>query len=1653
MKIVLHLIGILTFLSVVAWGQTIPRPNIAAPQGLAVNSFTGNLFYQRNEQSLRGSYRIYQTFYYNAAQDTLNYGYGHGWSFYYNVFYKESADTVTIQRADGQKDIFLLRAGIYQSAAGLYDALVKNGSQFILTSKNGEKHFFADATHKKLTRIQDTNGNFINIDYANGYPVKASNSSGRSLLLIWENGLLKEASDESEPQKKYTYIYNSNKDMIAVTNPMQGRKSFSYNNHYLVRLGDENNNPVVVYYYGNGGKVKQIVSCDSEQRFSFLATQRKTFVTQKANAENLVTGYSFDEQGRLTGLTDPEGNHAEYTYNANNNLLSQKDFKGLISQFSYDSNGNILRETNALGNAIEYSYETNFQKPLTIKDQKGNITILSYDTNGNLISFTKPGGITESYTYDAFGRRISAKNANANSTTYEYNTNGDLVKIQYPVGAVLYEYNGNCCKVSKITDANGSTLEMTYDLLNRTKTIKDGLGNTVGYEYDAVGNIIKETDPNGNAKKYGYDGLNRLTSVTMSAETWNYDYDGQNNLIKMTDANGNVTSYNYNKRNQLEKETDPLGHSVGYTYDINGNRIERNDPTGNTVNYQYDDLGRLIEKSYLGNTDNYGYDEAGNLISAFNNNIAYSFEYDNLNRLFKKNILTWGKSLTYTYDAVGNRKTMTDHDGGVTTYHYDVNNRLNSLSNPANRTTSFEYDSGGRIQKQINGNGTFTSYSYDLGGRLDSLINWKNSTEKISFFYYTFDKYGNRKTMQDKRGLHTYTYDQAHRLTNVAYADGNTENFTLDATGNRTKRMKNGVETAYQYNAADQIKTAGLASFAFDANGNTTQQSDGQTRSLHYDGENRLLGIQLNSKKKVQYKYDPFGDKIEKLDTLSVVTKMMYDGDNLLGELNNSNSTLISYTTAFGMDSWLSYYKDNQTYTYHKDGINSTVEMSSNDLDVVNEYSYDVYGNITSRLGSENNKILYTGRPYESDIKYYDYRTRFYDASTGRFTAKDILSGSLNDQTSINRYNYVGNDPINFNDPVGLSPVLAAIRIGNGVYRLGIAIGIVTGTIADNFSRTDEHTNRNCANKTPTMAPDQNGQLDGWNRVGQMGSVYHQPDRGNKAGFWDSVFDDFRYIKYTKRTGSGAMWDGSSEAIWDSKQKRYLVTGEPGGPSYNYYDPSSMLYTGLIPHYFKDMLPHEYNPNYTENCPPNPEEGSKDPLPQNPEEDPTKVPIIAPSDPNEIMGPAGYDTLKWVALKQNLAYKVLFENDPDFATAPAQNVTVYVPIHEKLNPASVRISDFGFGSFNFSVPANTSIYNNRLDVRDSLGVYVDVTAGLDIANRRAFWIFQSIDPATGLAATLPADSGFLPVNDSTRNNGEGYITFTIIPSSFAQTRDTISAQASIIFDSEETIRTNKWINTIDAVAPVSSIGALPAVVDSVFNISWAGQDDATGSGLKDFILYVSKNNGPFTLYKDKLTVTTEELSGQKGNRLSFYTRAADNAGNLETNKSAGDRIVTINVPGTSNITCIGNSIYLENPAVSGAAYQWQVDIGTGFAAISNNGVYDGTNTVKLLIKEIPSSFYGYKYRVRITNGGATTYGTERKLSFASTWLGIAGESWNNPANWSCGLVPDGTTDVIIPKDVPANPVVTTLATCYSLTMNKQSAITIKNGVKLEIKGN
>jgi|GEM_PF-2366891 len=233
------------------------------------------------------------------------------------------------------------------------------------------------------------------------------------------------------------------------------------------------------------------------------------------------------------------------------------------------------------------------------------------------------------------------------------------------------------------------------------------------------------------------------------------------------------------------------------------------------------------------------------------------------------------------------------------------------------------------------------------------------------------------------------------------------------------------------------------------------------------------------------------------------------------------------------------------------------------------------------------------------------------------------------------------------------------------------------------------------------------------------------------------------------------------------------------------------------------------------------------------------------------------------------------------------------PMTALVNPSTFRLGSFGFGNYVFTVPPNRSIYSERLDVIDGLGIYVDVLAGVDFNERQAFWIFKSVDPATGLAPD-DAFTGFLPVNDTTINfyndtipkPGEGFVNYSIRSADDVVTGDSISAQAGIVFDLNAPVITNNWVNVVDAFPPMSSIEPIPQSVSSnMIELTFVAEDDSGGSGLRDIDLYVSRDGAPFYLHEEGIDSTKYTFAGLDGGEYCFFTLATDNVENTEAMKT------------------------------------------------------------------------------------------------------------------------------------------------------------------------
>ena len=75
-------------------------------------------------------------------------------------------------------------------------------------------------------------------------------------------------------------------------------------------------------------------------------------------------------------------------------------------------------------------------------------------------------------------------------------------------------------------------------------------------------------------------------------------------------------------------------------------------------------------------------------------------------------------------------------------------------------------------------------------------------------------------------------------------------------------------------------------------------------------------------------------------------------------------------------------------------------------------------------------------------IGLYYMRTRYYNVSIKRFLNQDIITGSITNNQSLNRYAYVQGNPVKLTDLFGLSPSLNISGMGHAALNL---LGIIPG--------------------------------------------------------------------------------------------------------------------------------------------------------------------------------------------------------------------------------------------------------------------------------------------------------------------------------------------------------------------------------------------------------------------------------------------------------------------------------------------------------------------------------------------------------------------------------------------------------------------------------
>jgi RHS repeat-associated protein len=815
------------------------------------------------------------------SQDSLNQlrPFGNKWMSTFTTYAVESpaqggSGDVLIVMPDGRGQTFKPNgSGGYTSPKDNFNVLTKTGAyQFDLTMPDGMIYRYGpptvNSTSSLLKAIIDRYNLSVTVNYdANGLIDSVTGPQGNV----------------------FDFSYDSNGRVTRIDDPWGRYATFNYN--ASGDLTDQRDMGGLTYSY----------TYDANKNLTSIVKPSGTWGFYVEPADGVINGSNpYPPSGgamwmnyRIT-ITDPLGYKEEYHYNATNRstwyrdknqylsvstavnapktrylfaLVGGSGGKGVLSQIiTADGRVTYLDEYESTSNP------TVTKKPRKITDENSGITRRTFNPQGRVLTETDPRNNVTTLTYkpngfdlesvtDALGRQV-LQLAYANGTRNIQTITQYVSDTESRINQFTYNSVG---QIETITTPKNELFTLEYYPINdpiaprRFKALHRGSitgAVLASVTYDAKGRQLTTTDANNVTLNYAYDNLDRLTTITYPDNTSEQTNWGCCRILSTRDRLGRVTQFQYDRTNRLITQRDALGRFTQFRYDPQGNLIKLTDGAGNATRWEYDLRNRMTRKIYADGSQ---------------------FIQEYLGRYLRKTRDARGVEFTYTHDADGNLTGMqtTSVPSGIPSFSvsftYDNLNNRETMSDEIG-TTTWTYNR----QHEVTGQTTQASssawtdtfvYGRDLNGRVNSrTINGSSNT-------MTYDDLARVTSMTNPLGTFTIGYKTpiSPLLESVSVPNGPTTQFQYDAS--------------IEYRRVSQITNTGagntlLSKFTYthDANGGvktmlregfTVPGSTGSSSEYVFtqDTEDQLIGAVLrdpstqNVIKSFGYQYDAAGNR------------------------------------------------------------------------------------------------------------------------------------------------------------------------------------------------------------------------------------------------------------------------------------------------------------------------------------------------------------------------------------------------------------------------------------------------------------------------------------------------------------------------------------------------------------------------------------------------------------------------------------------------------------------------------------------------------------------------------------------------------------------------------------------------------------------------
>lgn len=829
------------------------------------------------------------------------------------------------------------------------------------------------------------------------------------------------------------------------------------------------------YDYDGFGNVLKTITSNSIDALTHTASAiydpKGRFVIKKTDNLGLETNIDYNDWGQIKLQTNPLGNTLENTY---------------------DSWGKLLKSKTNLGGTTNYQY---------IRDVNSNITLIQYDPDGNISKkYTNRLGqeykkVTKGFgqnkyvavysIYDKLGRKIRETEPYFEQASEELPGG-----IQWNVSSyddTVYPTKITTTALAKIDNQGLITSfigkKMQSFMSGNVTSVKEinGYGRTSTKTTDALGNVVTATDKGGSIT-FSYNAAGDQVKAQYAQNIVTTKYDSWGRKSEFNDPSNGLYKYEYNGFGLPKKTISPKG-TKEYTYNNLGQLISQKElstvdggqATDKTITYTYDNKGRITSKNGTSKGKTYSsttsFDQQGRVLSSSESSndryfIQKGITYDDNARVvsYEKSLYSSGVLTKVTVENVynswnGNLSQIKDKNSGKILWELKDTNAKGQVL--AARLGAADVNN-----------------LYDDSGFLTNVNHSSQVKQGILQLGYTFDGIKNelksRRTGGDFNITELFDYDDNNRLVSWTDPVTGVKPLNRNVYDVKGRIMENDQVGTIKYGNSSKIyqptgmtlNAAGTQNYNNDLIQTITYNENNDP--VFIDGQKGDVAFQYgltSMRQRVTYGGNFNADKDGKF------TKF-YSEDGSFEIVKDNTSGKEKHVLYIGgtpYESDIVYLKNydetNGSYKFlHKDYLGSILAISNEAGNKLEQRHFDAWGNFTHlQMGSgaiitdknsiDNALLLlergYTSHEHFAEVGIIHMNGRLYDPLLRRFlNADENIQDPVNTQ-NYNKYGYVMNNPLMFNDPSGeFIPIIFGMAAVWSAVVIGAAVGLAAYTIA-----------------------------------------------------------------------------------------------------------------------------------------------------------------------------------------------------------------------------------------------------------------------------------------------------------------------------------------------------------------------------------------------------------------------------------------------------------------------------------------------------------------------------------------------------------------------------------------------------------------------------